>query len=177
MLCAHLWSPEGRLSPFGPRDASDDRIGILIPFGREKQDYVGYSTSRLLAAASPEVVALVPLSASPYWRRMAGGTEAEPAPFFAEATGHVTYPYSPPDLGGDAIARWALDGLLALVRPTSDDLHTRPRPRHPSRARGEPARPPRIERDVAQSQPPDQGRTLLFPGHLEPVLLRGRPGT
>ncbi|WP_406319973.1 hypothetical protein OHA77_27415 [Streptosporangium sp. NBC_01639] len=38
----------------------------------------------------------------------AGGTEAEQARFFAEVANHVTYPYSPPDRSGDAIAHWAL---------------------------------------------------------------------
>ncbi|QKW53571.1 hypothetical protein [Streptomyces buecherae] len=74
MLCAHMWFLEGRPSPFGRWDVWDDRLDILIPFDREKQFYVGFSTSRLFAAA------LAPLIASPHWRRLAGGTEAEQAP-------------------------------------------------------------------------------------------------
>lgn len=121
MLCAHIWSPEGRPSPFGCWDVWDDRLDVLIPFDREKQDYVGFSTAKLFAVVYPEAVALAPLIASPYWRWLAGGTEAEQARFFAEVAGRVTYPYLPPDRRGDAVAHWA---LADSWRPPSRPLTT-----------------------------------------------------
>ncbi|NEA20711.1 hypothetical protein [Streptomyces halstedii] len=119
---------------------------ILIPFDREKQDYVGFSASKLFAAVYPEAVALAPLIASPYWCRLAGGTEAEQARFFAEVASRVTYPYPPPNRSDDAVAHWALaDSWRPPSRPP-DDLHARPRPRHPARRRREPPRPSRSDR-------------------------------
>jgi hypothetical protein len=174
MLCAHIWAVDGRpdTNIFGTWDAWDDRLGILIPFDREKQDYINYSTSRLFAAVYPEAVALASLIASPYWRRLAGGSEAEQARFVAEVASRVTYPYSPPGRSVDAIAHWALtDSWRRPSRPLST-YTTWPRPRHPPWRRGEPSRPAREKRNVVQPAPPDQGRTLLFHGHLKPVLAR-----
>ncbi|MFH8411073.1 hypothetical protein ACH4FX_40840 [Streptomyces sp. NPDC018019] len=135
MLCAHIWSVDGRPKPFGSWDTWDDRLHLLIPFDRKKQEYVDYSTSRLFAAVYPEAVTLAPLIASPYWRRLAGGSEAERARFLAEVAGRVTYPYSPPDRGGDAIAHWALADSWQLPGRPPDHLHTRPCPRHPPASR------------------------------------------
>ncbi len=101
------------LRPLGPRHPHPLRPG-------EAQDYVGFSTSKLYAAVYPEAIALAPLIASPYWRRLAGRTEAEQARFFAEVAGRVTYPYSPPDRSADAVAHWA----LADWRPPSRPLTT-----------------------------------------------------
>ncbi|MFB6775083.1 hypothetical protein [Streptomyces sp. NPDC056337] len=86
------------------------------PPARDQQDYVDYSPSRLFAAVYPEAVTLAPLIASPYWRRLAGGTEDEQARLFAEAAGRVTYPYSPPDRSGDATAHRALAGSWHPLR-------------------------------------------------------------
>ncbi|MEU2855981.1 hypothetical protein [Streptomyces syringium] len=110
-----------RSDPFGSWDTWDDRLHILIPFDREKQDYVDYSTSRLFAAVHPEAVTLAPLIASPHWRRLAGGTDVEQARFLEAIAGRVTYPYSPPDRSGDAIAHWA---LADSWRPPSRPLTT-----------------------------------------------------
>ncbi len=63
-------SVDGRPVPFGTWDNWDDRIELLIPFDREKQDYINYSTSRMFAAVYPEAVALAPVIASPHWRQL-----------------------------------------------------------------------------------------------------------
>lgn len=174
MLCAHIWSPEGRPSPFGTWDTWDDRIDILIPFDREKQDYVGFSTSRLFAAVYPEAVALAALIASSYWRRLAGGTEAEQARFFAEVAGRVTYPYNPPDRGGDAIAHWALaDSWRPPSRPLTTYTPGRVRGTLPGVAANRLARHEKSAMWFSRLRR-NQGRTLLFHGHLKPVLLRDR---
>ncbi|MFJ6784762.1 hypothetical protein [Streptomyces yangpuensis] len=140
MICAHICSPDGRPTLFGFWDTWDDRIDILIPFDRKKQDYVDYSTSRLFAAVYPEAVALAPLIASAYWRRLAGGTEPEQARFLTAVASRVTYPYSPPlpALAANRLARHEKSAMWFS----------------------------RLRRN--------QGRTLLFHGHLKPVLLRDR---
>ncbi len=66
------------------------RLHLIIPFDREKQDYVDYSTLRLFAAVYPEDVTLAPLIASSYWRRLADGSETEQARFFAEVATRVS---------------------------------------------------------------------------------------
>ncbi|MFE0206901.1 hypothetical protein [Streptomyces sp. NPDC058985] len=176
MLCAHMWSPEGRPSPFGRWDAWDDRLDILIPFDREKQDYVGFSTSKLFAAVYPEAVALAPLIASPYWRRLADGTEAEQARFFEEIASRVTYPYLPPNRTGDAIAHWALaDSWRPFSRPLTTYTPGRVRGTLPGIAANRLARHEKSALWFSRLRR-NQGRTLLFHGHLKPVLLRdGEP--
>ncbi|MEU3437910.1 hypothetical protein [Streptomyces sp. NPDC006863] len=172
MLCAHIWSPDGRPVPFGTWDAFDDRLDILIPFDREKQDYFGYSASRLFAAVYPEAVALAPLIASPYWRRLAGGPEAEQARFFAEVAGRVTYPYIPPDRSGDAVAHLALaDSWRPPSRPLTTYTPGRERGTLPGVAANRLARHEKSALWFSRLRR-NQGRTLLFHGHLKPVLLR-----
>ncbi|MFH8349674.1 hypothetical protein [Streptomyces sp. NPDC018045] len=41
-LCAHIWSVDGLPKPFGSWDTWDDRLHLLIPFDREKRDYVDH---------------------------------------------------------------------------------------------------------------------------------------
>ncbi|MFC5031833.1 hypothetical protein C8250_002695 [Streptomyces sp. So13.3] len=174
MICAHIWSPDGRPTPFGSWDTWDDRIDVLIPFDRKKQDYVDYSTSRLFAAVYPEAVALAPLIASPFWRRLAGGTEAEQARFLAEVAGRVTYPYSPTDRGGDAVAHWALaDSWRPPSRPLTTYTPGRVRGTLPGIAANRLARHEKSAMWFSRLRR-NQGRTLLFHGHLKPVLLRDR---
>ncbi|MGW4048796.1 hypothetical protein [Streptomyces sp. NPDC004721] len=174
MLCAHIWSVDGYPVPFGTWDAWDDRIDLLIPFDREKQEYIGYSTSRMFAAVYPEAVALAPLIASPHWRQLADGTKAEQARFFTEISNRITYPYSPPDRKGDAIAHWS---LADSWRPPSQPLTAYTPGRMHGKLSGLAAnRLARHEKGAMwfSRTRKDQGRTLLFHSHLKPVLLRDR---
>ncbi|WP_326657200.1 hypothetical protein [Streptomyces sp. NBC_00385] len=174
MLCAHIWSPDGRPVAFGTWDAWDDRLDTLIPFDPEKQDYVDFSTSRLFAAVYPEAVSLAPLIASASWRRLAGGAEAEQNRFFAEVARRITHPYKPADRSGDAVAHWA---LADSWRPPSWPLITytpgRVRGTLPGLAANRLARHERSAKWFSRSRR-NQGRYLLFHGHLKPVLLRER---
>ncbi|MFC7900198.1 hypothetical protein ACFUV1_08585 [Streptomyces griseoincarnatus] len=143
---------------------------------REKQDYVGFSTSKLFAAVYPEAVALAPLIASPYWRRLASGTEAEQARFFTEVATRVTYPYLPPDRSGDAVTHWALaDSWRPPSRPLTTYTPGRVRGTLPGVAANRLARHEKSALWFSRLRR-NQGRTLLFHGHLKPVLLRdGEP--
>lgn len=174
MLCAHIWSPDGRPVPSGTWDTWDDRLDILIPFDRKKQDYIDFSTSRLFAAVYPEAVALAPLIASAFWRRLAGGTEAEQARYFAEVARRVTYPYKPTDRSGDAVAHWALaDSWRPPSRPLITYKPGRVRGTLPGLAANRLARHERSAKWFSRSRR-NQGRYLLFHGHLKPALLRER---
>jgi len=174
MICAHIWSTDGYPVPFGSWDTWDDRIDILIPFNRQKQDYLDFSTSRLFAAVYPEAVALASLIASPYWRQLAGGSEAERARFFAEVAHRITYPCSPPDRGGDALAHWALaDSWRPPSRPLTTYTPGRVRGNLPGLAANRLARHEKSAMWFSRRKR-NQGRTLLFHGHLRPVLARER---
>ncbi|MFG2721440.1 hypothetical protein ACGFW5_24565 [Streptomyces sp. NPDC048416] len=154
---------------FGTWDTWDDRLDILIPFDQEKQDYITYSTSRMFAAVYPEAVTLAPLVTSPSWRRLAGGTKAEQARFFREVAGRVTYPYSPPDRGGDAIAHGALaDSWRPPSRPLTTCTPGRVRGALPGLAAHRLTRHEKSAMWFSRSRR-DQGRTLLCPGHLKPA--------
>ncbi|MFI1798968.1 hypothetical protein ACH427_16705 [Streptomyces sp. NPDC020379] len=176
MICAHIWYGEGRglTDVRGVWNTWDSRVHHLIPFDRKKQDYVGYSTSRLFAVVYPEAVALAPLIASPYWRRLAAGTDAEQARFLAEAARRVTYPYNEPDRGGDAVAHWALaDSWRPPSRPLTTYTPGRTRGTLPVISANRLARHEKSAMWFSRSRR-NQGRTLLFHGHLKPVLLRDR---
>ena len=168
MLCAHIWS-DGRL----PDDVSgswhtwNSRTHTLIPHDDVERSY---STSRLFAAVYPEAVALAALIVSPAWRRMASSTAAQ-SRFFAEVGKHVTYPYKE-GVPSDAVAHWALvDSWRLPSRPLTTyapgstrgivpGLHGNRLTRHEKSKMwfG------RLDRN--------RGRTLLFHGHLKPVLAR-----
>ncbi|MFE7107585.1 hypothetical protein ACFU98_08195 [Streptomyces sp. NPDC057575] len=174
MLCAHIWSVDGRPVPFGSWDTWDDRIDLLILFDQEKQDHINYSTSRMFAAVYPEAVALAPLIASPHWRQLADGTKAEQARFFTEVSNRVTYPYSPPNRRGDAIAHWSLaDSWRPPSRPLTTYTPSRMHGRLSGLAANRLARHERSAMWFNRSRR-GQGRTLLFHSHLKPVLLRDR---
>ncbi|WP_439677254.1 hypothetical protein [Embleya sp. MST-111070] len=174
MLCAHIWSVDGRPSEFGTWDRWEDRIELLIPFSREKQDYTGYSTSRLFAAIYPEAVALAPLIASRHWRQLADGTETDQARFLTEIGKRVTYPYFPPDHDGDAIAHWSLaDSWRPPSRPLTTYTPGRVHGTLPGLSANRLARHEKSAIWFGRSQR-DHGRTLLFHSHLKSVLLRDR---
>ncbi|WP_199844016.1 hypothetical protein [Streptomyces albireticuli] len=173
MICARIWSVDGRPEPFGTWDTWDDRLYLLIPFDREKQDYVNYSTSRLFAAIYPEAVTLSPLIASPYWHRMADGCEAQQARFLAEVATRITYPYSSPDRGGDAIAHWApAESWRPPSRPLTTYAPGRVRGTLPGLAVNRLARHEKSALWLSRRSRKDQGRTLPLHGRLTPVLLR-----
>ncbi|WP_258527971.1 TnsA-like heteromeric transposase endonuclease subunit [Streptomyces sp. NBRC 110611] len=176
MICAHIWYGDGRplTDVFGVWNIWDDRVHHLIPLDPEKQDYIAYSASKLFAAVYPEAVTLAPLIASPYWRRLADGTGAEQARFFAEVGKRVTYPYNEPDRGGDAVAHWALaDSWRPPSRPLTTYAPGRDRGTLPGLAANRLARQEKSAKWFSRSRR-NQGRTLLFHGHLKPVLLRDR---
>ncbi|MFD7233732.1 hypothetical protein ACFWAT_00290 [Streptomyces syringium] len=104
-----------------------------------------------------------------------GTTDTEQARFFAELEGRVTYyPYSPPDRGGDAVAHWALaDSWRPPSQPLAAYTPGRVRGTLPSLAANRLARHEKSAMWFSRSRR-DQGRTLLFHGHLKPVLLRDR---
>ncbi|MFF0430590.1 hypothetical protein ACFYUJ_40310 [Streptomyces sp. NPDC004520] len=174
MLCAHIWSVDGRPSNavFGTWDTWEDRIDLLIPFSRETRSYPSYSTSRLFAAIYPEAVAMAPLIASPHWRQLADGTEAEQARFFAEIGNRVTYPYKPADRRGDAIAHWSLaDSWRPPSRPLTTYTPGRMRGTLPGLAANRLARHEKSATWFNRTRR-EQGRAMLFHGHLKSVLLR-----
>lgn len=176
MVCGHIWFGDGRpfTSSFGIWNTWDDRVHHLIPFDREKQDYVDYSTSRLFAAVYPEAVSLATLFASPHWRSMAAGSTAKKDRFYAEVARRTTYPYNDPDRHGDAIAHWALaDAWRPTSRPLSTYTPGRVRGTLPAIAANRLARHEKSALWFSRSRH-NQGLTLLFHGHLKPVLLRDR---
>ncbi|MBJ7004820.1 hypothetical protein JG491_32955 [Streptomyces sp. CRPSP2-6A1] len=121
----------------------------------------------------PEAVALAPLIASPCWRRLAASADAEQARFFAEAARRVTYPCNEPDRGGDAVAHWALADSWRPSRPLTTYTPGRTRGTLPGLAANRLARHEISAMWFSRSRR-NQGRTLLFHGHLKPVLLRDR---
>ncbi|RXS81488.1 hypothetical protein EST92_16075 [Streptomyces sp. TM32] len=169
MFCGHIWAesrPQQFEDPVHSWHRWDDRTHVLIPHDDVEKSY---STSKLFAAVYPEAVALAPLIASPYWRRLAGDSPPERARFYAEISKRITYPYSE---HGDAIAHWAdADSWRPPSKPLSNYSPARSKgtvsPLHGSHVRRHESSVlwfSRIQRN--------QGRTLLFHNHVKPVLTR-----
>ncbi|MFF2325363.1 MULTISPECIES: hypothetical protein [unclassified Streptomyces] len=103
---------------------------------------------------------------------MADGTEAEQSRFFAEVSSPVTHPYSPPGRSGDAIAHWSLaDSWRPPSRPLTTYTPGRMRGTLPGLAANRLARHDKSAMWFSRTRR-EQGRQLLFHGHLKPVLLR-----
>lgn len=100
MVCGHLWEH--------PEDTPllhlrwETRCHSLIPVGLEATTF---SASRIFAAAYPEAVDLATVLASPTWRGLAAGDDADLLRFTTEISRRLGATYRPRD-SRDPIAHW-----------------------------------------------------------------------
>src|SRR2546423_6333339 len=88
---------------------------VRLPAGDEHKTF---NTSKLFAAVYPEAVDLARIIASPFWRRLAGGSPEERRRFDREVARRVPSPSREDSGTGDAIGHWALaDSWRPLVQP------------------------------------------------------------
>ncbi|MFF7730818.1 hypothetical protein [Streptomyces sp. NPDC008001] len=175
MICAHTWSVDGHPEPFDTWDTRDDRLDLLIPFDREKQDYVDYSTTRLSAAVYPQSRHPRPddrlVLLAPDGRRLR--SRAGPVLRGGRHTRHLSLqPARPRRRRHRALA--LADSWRPPSRPLTTYTPGRVSGTLPSLAANRLARHEKSAMWFSRRSPKGQGSALLFHGHLQPVLLRDR---
>ena len=102
---------------------------------------------------------------------MASGTDTHQSRFLAEVGKRVTYPYKE-GTSGDAVAHWALaDSWRLPSRPLTTYTPGQTRGTLPGLHGGRLTRHEKSKEWFSRLRR-NEGRTLLFHGHLKPVLAR-----